>query len=282
MKFSAFRICAFVGLTGLALVGFYSHAQPTAVASNPAVVANIKPAAANNKVIVYQAANESLAQLKAKGITRVTNYGSYWLVEATDAQVDQLTQMYGSRAVKDSRFNRVQLNGVTIETTSGEPSVPAAFREKEGPGKRLRLVQFRGPILPEWLLLLQANRAEIISYIPNDAYLVRIDQSAEDKLRALVGTNGPIQWLGPYHPYYKIQPGLWTEGDQKNDSLVNVRVMVAPHSENSDTMKAIEKTVSSLQLAVAAIDMLVRRPNEFRPSTGPKPSSRSRGGEIES
>jgi len=274
MKFSAFRICAFVGLTGLALVGFYSHAQPTAVASNPAVVANIKPAAANNKVIVYQAANESLAQLKAKGITRVTNYGSYWLVEATDAQVDQLTQMYGSRAVKDSRFNRVQLNGVTIETTSGEPSVPAAFREKEGPGKRLRLVQFRGPILPEWLLLLQANRAEIISYIPNDAYLVRIDQSAEDKLRALVGTNGPIQWLGPYHPYYKIQPGLWTEGDQKNDSLVNVRVMVAPHSENSDTMKAIEKigfvdysydraneTAQFLTVPVSAVADMARLPD---------------------
>ena len=86
MKFHALRVCALVGLTGLAVVGFYGHARPTAVVSVPVAVAT--GAVANNKVVIYPSANESIGQLKAKGITKVTNYGSYWLAEATEAQVD--------------------------------------------------------------------------------------------------------------------------------------------------------------------------------------------------
>jgi hypothetical protein len=195
----------------------------------------------SNKVMVYPTATESIDQLQQSGFTRVRNYGSYWVVEATDAQVDELTKMYGARAVKDSRLNRIELGAVSFDTTVSQPTVPAGFQQVDGPGKRLRLVQFRGPVTPEWMQRLRSSGAQVVSYVPNNAYLVQLDKAGEGKLRAMQGPDDPIQWIGPYHPYYKIQKGLWTEGDQKNDSLVNVRVMVVPHSENSDTMKAIEK-----------------------------------------
>src|ERR1035438_4273498 len=95
----------------------------------------------DNKVIIYPTADEKIDQLKEKGIQKVTNYGSYWLVEATDAQVNQLTQLYGERAVKENRFNRIQLRDTTFDTFSSEPIVPANLRQEDGPGRRLRLVQ---------------------------------------------------------------------------------------------------------------------------------------------
>ena len=236
MKVSRVGACLLIGLAGLVLIGLYGHAQPVTTTSN-------KPAlASNNKVIIYPAASERIDQLTERGFAKVKSYGSFWLVEATDAQVAELVHMYGARAVKANDLNRIRLRNLSFDTTEGDPTVPADLRQQELTGKNLRLIQFRGPVIPQWLQQIQSvGGVEVICYVPNNAYLIQVDQRAEKKLRALEGPGGPIQWLGPYHPYYKIQPGLWTEGDQKNDSLVNVRVMVAPHSENSDTMKAIEK-----------------------------------------
>src|ERR1017187_3274912 len=137
---------ALIGLAGCLHNGSSSHGESAALANNSVVVAN-------NKVVIYPTANEKIDQLRQKGI-KVRDYGSYWLAEATDAQVAELTKIYGARASKESRFNRIQLGVVSFDTTAGEPVIPAGFRQKEeGLGKRLRLVQFRGPIMPEWLRL---------------------------------------------------------------------------------------------------------------------------------
>ena len=39
-------------------------------------------------------------------------------------------------------------------------------------GKRLHLVQFAGPIKPEWVDALEQNGARVVTYIPQNAYLV--------------------------------------------------------------------------------------------------------------
>ena len=138
MKFSRVGACLLIGLTGLVLIGFHGHAQPVTPAMTPS------DNKLCNKVIVYPAAAERIDQLKQRGFTQVKSYGSYWVVEATDAQVDELTKVYGARAVKDSRLNRIELGAASFDTTVGQPTVPAGFQQVDGPGKRLRLVQFRG------------------------------------------------------------------------------------------------------------------------------------------
>jgi hypothetical protein len=210
-------------------MGAYSHAEA-------------RLPSGNNKVIIYPAATETIEQLAQKGITNVRNYGSYWLVEATEAQTSELERIYGGRAMVDNDLNRIRLRTLSFDTTEGSPTVPADLRQTAPTGKRLRLIQFGGPVRPQWLQQIQSvGSVEVICYVPNNAYLARLDQTAEDKLRALEASGGPIQWIGPYHPYYKIQPELAGRGQDKEDPLVNLRVMVVPHSETSDTMKAIEK-----------------------------------------
>jgi subtilisin-like proprotein convertase family protein len=66
------------------------------------------------------------------------------------------------------------------------------------------IVQARGPIDNAFRALLAQAGAAIVSYIPNDAYLVRASVSVADTLDA----NPLVQAVVPYEPYYKIQSSL--------------------------------------------------------------------------
>ena len=212
MRFLGRRYWPLVGVFGLAL-GFIVQA------------ASADTAGANNKVIIYPGPGDSIDQLKQQGVEKVDNYGSYWVAEVGDKDLVRVNAMFGSRAVSASNLNRIELRAASIDTTGNGPTVPAGMEQVESPGPRLRIVQFKGPIRPEWLAKLKSvSEARIINYIPNNAYLVRLDQAAEEKLRATQGANGPIQWIGAYHPYYKIQPGLLKGDVQDGESLVNVRI----------------------------------------------------------
>ena len=62
----------------------------------------------------------------------------------------------------------------------------------------------RGPIDDAFRAQLAAAGASIVSYIPNNAYLVRASKDVADGL-----SSGPqIQAVLPYEPYYKLKPGL--------------------------------------------------------------------------
>jgi hypothetical protein len=164
---------------------------------------------ATSKVIVYPTAQDSIAQLKQDGITDVQNYGAYWVVQATDAQVRALKQRHGDRVVPADFLNRIELRSMTLDTTTVEPAGPGNLGQMTPSGRRLRLIQFKGPIQPEWLNQVKAVAgARIMSYVPNNAYVVSLDQKAEDSLKRLTAPAGPIQWIGAYDPYYKMDPML--------------------------------------------------------------------------
>ena len=57
--------------------------------------------------------------------------------------------------------------------------------------------------MPSGRMLAQAG-ATIVSYIPNDAYLVRASAS----VAGMLGANPLVQAVVPYEPYYKIQSSL--------------------------------------------------------------------------
>ncbi|HVM60227.1 MAG TPA: choice-of-anchor D domain-containing protein [Verrucomicrobiae bacterium] len=218
-------------------------AEVGAIASLIGLVVTLSAAAAvngvsTNKVIIYPTAQDSIADLKAEGITNVRNYGSYWLAEATDSQVETLKQRHGSRAVRANYLNRIELSTATIDTTSGEPKIPAALRFHPSGGKDLQLVQFVGPVRPEWLKQIRdAGDARIVSYVPQNAYVVSMDAAAEKKIESLKAPNGPVQWVGPYHPYYKFNPAL----SQGTNTTLKVRVAIVDDSEAESTIGALEQ-----------------------------------------
>jgi hypothetical protein len=205
-----------------------------------------------NKIIVYPKKGESISQLKQSGIQKIDDYGSYWVVRATDAQAKEIARTFGDRAVKANHLNYIELDAVRLDTTAGERAIPRNLQEIDTGRERLRLIQFKGPVKPEWLEQVKAaGNLKVVSYIPHNAYIVWLDANAEQKLHSLLDPQGPLQWIGPYHPYYKIQRSLLTAETGKEGALVMVRVAVVAHSDSemAQTAKALGFVQSSYELA---------------------------------
>jgi parallel beta-helix repeat protein len=66
------------------------------------------------------------------------------------------------------------------------------------------LIQFNGPVLSEWKDEVEATGADLLSYIPDYAFIARLPQDARQAVESL----DSVRWVGPYHPYYKLTPGL--------------------------------------------------------------------------
>jgi hypothetical protein len=177
-----------------------------------------------SKIVIYPSAHESISQMQQLGISHAINYGSYWLAEVTDDQLASVKARYGERVVKADSMNRIQLNVCEIDVNRGEPSnIPESLRESPPEGNRLRLVQFRGPVKPEWLKQLQTvGDIKIVSYVPNNAYVVWVDAAAESNLHRLKVSNGPVQWISAYHPFYKAKHSLLQTTNAEVDVTVEL------------------------------------------------------------
>ena len=224
MKFSKIRSSALIGLAGLLLGGSYTHAQ--SVSTN------------RQKVIIYPSAGETIKQLKQQGIDDVESYGSYWVANTDEQHFKTLQATRGKeRVVSGAYLNHIELRATGINTSLGEPAVPAGMGQVESSGKHLRLIQFKGPIKRSWLDQVKAaGDLRIMSYVPNSAYVVWLDGAAEQKLASLMVPQGPIQWMGAYHPYYKIPQDL---SSVSGDASIKVRVDVVDQSEDPQAAREL-------------------------------------------
>ncbi len=110
-----------------------------------------------------------------------------------------------------------------------EPSyIPEHLKisEYEEETKGLYIVHMLGPISYNWRRLLEDHDLEILNYMPNHAYRVRMTPETALMVEKLYF----VDWVGIYHPYYKlpsqIEPGLFdiriTEDNFMN-SLTEIR-----------------------------------------------------------
>jgi subtilisin family serine protease len=67
---------------------------------------------------------------------------------------------------------------------------------------RYAIVQFDGPVLPDWRDRLAATGARVLDYVPDYAFIVRFAQERWDELRALPH----VRWVGAYAANYRISP----------------------------------------------------------------------------
>jgi len=81
-------------------------------------------------------------------------------------------------------------------------SIPKNLQSQGDPGAYI--VQARGTISSAFRAMLAQAGAQIVSYIPNNAYLVTVSTGGANEIRSSVG----VQSVIPYEPYYKIQSSL--------------------------------------------------------------------------
>jgi hypothetical protein len=185
----------------LALVAFPSHAHKVQVND---------PVAARTIV--------------AHGGRLIADYGGYQLFETTE------TNGYVVRDI----YNSILLNAGRLDTS--RPQIQA-LRKAAGSfaGKRLHLVHFAGPLKPAWRQALLDARAQIVSYVPQNAYLVYGDAQAIAQIQSLPAALVPIQWDGDFLDQYKIGFAAPTT----TMTLCAIQ-LVADSTANTATLKLID------------------------------------------
>jgi hypothetical protein len=70
------------------------------------------------------------------------------------------------------------------------------------------LVQFAGPVKPEWFDELIATGVEIVNYVSNNAYLVYGNDEAMNSLQSWRSRRACVQWDGEYQSGFKVSPSV--------------------------------------------------------------------------
>ena len=125
----------------------------------------------------------------------------------------------------------------------------------------MHLVQFAGPIKPEWYSALLKTGVEIVTYIPSNAYLIYGTSGSIQQAQSL---SAPVQWDGEYTETMRVSPAilrslnkesekLSTRKSTKSDLEVKAKTpaakdrdlfaiqLVKDRSANADTLALIEK-----------------------------------------
>ena len=183
------------------------------------------------------------AKARAAGGRVVGDYGSYQVIEVDQATTQQLSKEKAVEVRDD--YNLILLNASTIDTTTPEAAAIAAkAKPATGTGKTLRLVQFAGPIRPDWHDALVQSGFQVVTYIPNNAYLVYGDDTHAAAFHAKAASQASVQWESSYQGSLKIP------ADALNPSPKQLRgqpptdmwaiQMVADVSANAATLQTID------------------------------------------
>ena len=195
-------------LTILALSALLSNA--------PAVDAQMVPAITARTVPVYIAKPiaETYSELPATTVAalqlrNVEDYGPFLVAHVPESVAEMTLEKastYGLTATLAPTFGRISVHDFQISPGAAVAvNTPADlgivdYRSPIG----LYIVQFSSVPRPEWLTALINTSARLLSYLPDNSYLIALDPSAAPSLSAFPFVR---QWV-VYQPAYKIEASL--------------------------------------------------------------------------
>ena len=106
----------------------------------------------------------------------------------------------------------IRLKAATFEPLRGEPALAPGLRHRAlGPSERgTYIVQFVGPIEDAWKAAVTTAGAELLEYVPEFAFKVRMTPAQSVAVRRQPN----VRWVGPFHPAYKLSPRLTRNGER--------------------------------------------------------------------
>ncbi|HUP40948.1 MAG TPA: S8 family serine peptidase [Vicinamibacterales bacterium] len=113
--------------------------------------------------------------------------------------------------VPDQAQPPIRLRAATFTPTRGEsPAIPPGLTiAGYNAGQRgYYLVQFNGPIVDAWKAQVAAVGADVLEYVPEFAFKVRMNPAQARQVEAL----SSVAWVGLFHPAYKLGPELVRNG----------------------------------------------------------------------
>lgn len=211
----------------------------------------------------------------AAGGQLVEDYGGFQYLEIDRSKLNDPSL---ASAVSDADAFTIKLNTGSINTRV-TPSYALSAAAAADPTKRLHLVQFAGPIKPEWHEALIKQGLQIVTYIPNNAYLVYGTGPQRAAINTVVAKTAPVQWSGEFLPEYRISPRIASELNKQAKAAASPRLfaiqMVEDPDANVATMAlihrlAVEPPVGEsrvqgyrnviVKLPLTAVDELAKQP----------------------
>jgi uncharacterized repeat protein (TIGR01451 family) len=155
-----------------------------------------------HKLIVDATRRDAL--LRTASLQRRTDYAAFSMVETDRAGFDTLLAQGAAAA---DYLNLIQLNAGMIDTLA--PQAQALGRQAAATvdGKGMLLIQFGGPMRPEWYRSLEQTGVQIVTAIPSSAYLVYGDAATLQRVLAMRSASA-VQFVAPYLPQHRIDAAL--------------------------------------------------------------------------
>lgn len=113
----------------------------------------------------------------------------------------------------------IRLRRATFNPSRGQrPTIPSGLETRGYASNQrgLYIVQFGGPVLDSWKDQVEATGAELLEYVPEFAFKVRMNPDQARKVEGLAS----VAWVGFFHPAYKLDADLSTS----DSALLAVRI----------------------------------------------------------
>lgn len=209
---------------------------------------NVAPAFAASSAHKLRVNDPKTAEtLLAQGARLLVDYGSFKLIETDETTVQRLA-VTTSDAESANDWNVIRLNARNLDTTTTEVKAlrkaTTAFT-----GKRLHLVHFIGPVKPEWREALENDGVQIVSYLPDNAYLVYGEQASIQRMQVRAATAEHVQWEGCYLDDYKIHPRARTVDAQGQPQTPPTDTFAVQMVEDADANLATLLLIDSIKLS---------------------------------
>ncbi len=117
-------------------------------------------------------------------------------------------------SMPDRTFVNPGVAGISFDWMKGEPQIPAELKAPSN--SDAYIVKFIGPMQPGWAQDIRELGGKVGMYVANYGFVVRMDTSTKAKVSALP----TVEWIGDYHPAYKIAPGILDNGGNVMISII--------------------------------------------------------------
>ena len=218
--------------------------------------------------------------LLAQNAQLLADYGTEQLLSVDNALLEQL--MDGP--LRQSLLNRDEdnllfLHAGTLDTT--KPEMQAARRLPQltksvaaDAGKSLHLVQFIGPVKPEWYAALVETGVQVLAYVPNNAYLIYGASAELAEVQSWAQQSKYVQWDGEFQEAFKLDPSIaeWRATLGKTAANLNLAQatelfaiqLVNDPTSNQDTLQLINalraEPIKSQFRVLNYLNVIVRLP----------------------
>src|SRR5438477_2873830 len=246
---------------GGALLWRSSHWRGTARNDGKSADVQLRNGMKPRPLLVAQIAPGRAAQAQLLGTGPINTNAHFWYrLTNTDQTVDQLARSE----------HAILLRNALIDTSKGtELPIPDHLKAKGDTGSYI--VQSRGKLTDAFRAQIKAAGATIISYVPNNAYLVRLSEADAKKLQ---GSPFP-QAIIPWEPYYKIDPKLLANAvEQKplpDNTHLNVLVFPGERDAAAAAFEPMKIAIMSEDRSPFGTQLLVRIPGDALPQLAQLP-----------